>query len=205
MYFLRLLTILPLVNAALVGGLTLPAEAQEGLGIHLWNDDGNEMYIHESQFEQYNITVQPGIADPPPTATITAPAATGTAGSLAQRGLPGGDSITCLRNTPVFVPELHDGVIYFADNLGCGTTYLTNHYADFKYVALIRWQGSTVLYTCNYSGAERIWSGPGLVGYINQVFNWCNQQGVAAWYFDDYRKVSWGYTNRNNGYCGPAQ
>ncbi|KAJ2978446.1 hypothetical protein NQ176_g3815 [Zarea fungicola] len=201
MHFLHFLSPLPLVSVALASGLTLPADAREGFGIQLWSDDGSQLYIHESQFEQYNITIQPGVPDPLPSGIAIAPTATATVGSLVRRGSP----ITCLRGTEVFVPELHDGLIYFADNLGCGTTYNSNRFASYKNVALIRWQGSTVLYTCNYSGADRVWSGPSLVSIIEQVFNYCNQQGVAAWYYDSYRQVSWGYTNRANGYCGPAQ
>lgn len=205
MNLLHLVVLAPMVLAAATS-LTLPDEAQEGVGIQLWDDDGNQMYIHESEFAQYNITVQPGTADPPPTAVVTATAtATATATSPAKRGLPNGDSITCLWNTPVPIGELHDDMVFFADYLGCGITYGTNQFARYKYVALIRWEGSTVMYTCNYSGTSRVWGGPELVSYVEQVFNYCNRNSVAAWYFDNYRKVSWGYTTRNNGYCGPAQ
>ncbi|KAJ2977296.1 hypothetical protein NQ176_g4454 [Zarea fungicola] len=179
--------------------LNLPADAQEGIAVHFLDDDDNDVYIHETDFAQYNITLEERLPDPPLPTFPELPT------SLAKRGLPSGDQINCEYNKPVDVTEFHNGMIYFADQLGCGVSIDTNHFARYKYVALIQWYGSTVLYTCNYSGAKRTYLGPTLVGYMVQVFTWCNKQSVAGWYFDNYRKVSWGVTSRNNGYCGPAQ
>lgn len=210
MHLLNLIAFLPLVAKG--SSLTLPSYAEEGFALHFWDDDGTDLYIHESNFTQHNITFTPAPMESPLPAFLTAtatptvsPTVTPTAGSVRTRGLPNGDSITCLWNTPVVVSQLHDGVINFADTLGCGYTYNVNPQASYKYVALIQWQGSTVIYTCNYSGSPRVWGGPELVGYMEQVFNYCSQSGVASWYYDNFRKISWGWTNRANAYCGPAQ
>lgn len=50
-----------------------------------------------------------------------------------------------------------------------------------------------MIYTCNYSGTDRMWGGLEAVFYVEQVFSYCSRNCVAAWCYDNFRQVSWGY------------
>lgn len=210
MRLLSLSALLPVVARA--GSLTLPDHAEEGLALHFYNDDGTDFYVHESNFTLYNITLAPGVIEDqlPSIFTTTVdpiapPPATPKLAAVTKRGLPNGDNMNCVWDTKVPVSELHDGMIFFSDFLGCGKTFGVNRGADYKYVALVWWRFDTLIYTCNYSGKDKVWDGPVLIGYMEQLFNYCSKTAAASWYYDNSRKVSWGFTTRKKAYCGPAQ
>ncbi|KAJ2983694.1 hypothetical protein NQ176_g511 [Zarea fungicola] len=186
MRLLSLLAFLPLLVAAQV---TLPEDALSGLAIHLKDESGNAVYVHESEFDKYGIVLQ---ANPGTNSTNQT--------SLAKRGPPK-DYRLC--DEPVIdVEDLRNGLIDFADSLACGTGVVPDRFAPYTYVAISWYHGSTVLYICNYWETSAIYSGPDLVDYVSLAFNYCGMGNKAAWYHVGGADISYGYTNVKNWFCG---
>ncbi|KAJ2982679.1 hypothetical protein NQ176_g1225 [Zarea fungicola] len=187
MRILSLLSFLPLLATAQV---TLPENALEGLALHLQDDAGNITYIHESEFQNHGISILDGVGMNSTNLT-----------SLETRGGPG-DNIVC--DTPIIdIEDVRTILIVFADYLGCGSIISVPFRPKFKNSIISYYQGSAVVYICNYASTTDSYTGPNLVSYLSQAFTHCGETNTAAWYYIGRLKESWGYTNAANWFCGP--
>lgn len=192
---MRLSSFLPFLPLLVAAQVFIPDGALEGLAVHLEDESGNITYVHQSEFENYGLSL--AIDDTSPNSTnIT---------SLMSRSLPPGDSITCDDPRTFQIVDLHSNMIQLADYLACGYTIITNPSSNYKYVAMSNYKGSSVIYICNYSGSYRTMKGPQLFDFLEQVFNYCGQKSSAGWYHESFYNMAWGYTRNNYGFCGPAQ
>ncbi|KAJ2965758.1 hypothetical protein NQ176_g10463 [Zarea fungicola] len=190
MRILSLLASLPLLAIAQV---ILPDNAIQGMALHVQDETGNMTYIHESEFEKYNISLVTGGGDGTNSTNST---------SLETRG--SGDYMVC--DTPVIdIEDLRTGLILLTDQLGCDTLIQLQGGAPFKFVALTLYYGSTVVYICNYLEALLHFTGPTLFQHVTEAFSHCGQTNTAAWYHGANLDLSWGYTNAANEFCGPRQ
>lgn len=190
MHFLPLLLSLPLLAAA---QFTLPSDAAEGVAIHFEDEFGNITYVHETQFEEYGINLSLNETT------------TNNVSSLKRRGLPRGDSITCENWKTFRIMDFHTNLVRMMDYIACGYTVVTSSTSNYKYVAISSYRSSNVIYVCNYSGQDRTLKAEQLVGYLGQAFTYCGQTASAAWYKSAYYNTAWGYTNSNQGFCGPPR
>lgn len=174
---------------------SLPDNAIEGFAIHLEDEAGNVTYVHHSEFDNYGISIALGDTDGNGTETTFE----------TKRSLPQGDSITCERQKTFDISDLHHGTIKLMEYLDCGFTIITSTTSKWKYVAASHYEGSSVIYICNYSGSYRTIKGAQLLDFEEQVFNYCGQQNVAGWYTEHFYDMAWGYTNSKYGFCGPKQ
>lgn len=173
--------------------ISLPDNAIEGFALHLVDEAGNTTYVHQSEFDKHGIST--AVEDTDPTETE----------SVSRRALPPGDSITCEGEKPFDIGDLHHGLIKLMEYLSCGYTIITNPSAKYKYVVISHYEGSSVIYICNYSEKYRTIKGPQLVAFLGHVFDYCGQRNIAGWYKETVYNMAWGYTNSRNSFCGPAQ
>ncbi|KAJ2980942.1 hypothetical protein NQ176_g2333 [Zarea fungicola] len=197
MLFSSLLFFLPLLAHADVSlpEVSLPENALPGFALHLMDESGNVTYVHESEFDSYGVSMS--VDDTYVNGTDTIP--------VTRRGLPSGDSITCESQKTFNTQDLHHGMIKLMEYLSCGYTIKTSPVSKYLYVASSHYEGSSVIYVCNYSGQYRTIKGPQLVDFLGQVFNHCGQRNIAGWYSEHFYDMAWGYTNNKNGFCGPPQ
>lgn len=88
MHLSSLLPLLPLLVAAQV---FIPDGALEGVAVHLEDESGNITYVHQSEFENYGLSLV--IDDTSNNSTNST--------LLMSRALPPGDSITCDDRRPL--------------------------------------------------------------------------------------------------------
>lgn len=192
MHLLPLLSLLPL----LVASVSLPDNALEGFSIHLEDESGNLTYVHESDFKAHGISIR-ALDTTPDSSSFT------DLSRLARR-LPPGDNINCVPKVTLDIMDLHTAMVNMADQIGCTYLINTNEGSRFKFVAATYYQGSTVVYICNYSNKYQELQGAQLISLLEEVFDFCDQKSVAGWYYDNYHRMSWGYTGSSHGYCQPG-
>lgn len=197
---LLFLAVLPLLANA--SGLMLPDDAEDGFALHFMNDDGTDVYVPESNFTQYNITVLPGAMK---SSTISARACPPETNDI--HNVPKGDRINCIWDYTVQDSDLYDAILGLSETLVCGysITVEAYPYAKYKYVAAVQKTRNAVIYLCNYNAGPIVWNAPSLVNFMLLIWNGCNGGGFASWYSDACRHISWGFTSPGHAYCGPAQ
>lgn len=197
MHLLSFLSLLPL----LVASFSLPDAALEGLAVHLEDDAGNVTYVHESDFEAYGVSIS--VLDTA-LANSTDPSNFADFSALVERSLAPGDNINCVPKVSFNIIDLHTAMVNLADQLSCTYIINTNPGSRYKFVAATYYQGSAVVYICNYSNKYQELQGAQLVSFLEHVFNYCGQKSVAGWYYSKFQDMSWGYTGSSHGYCQPG-
>ncbi|KAJ2980977.1 hypothetical protein NQ176_g2313 [Zarea fungicola] len=199
---MRISSLLPFIPLLVSAQLSLPENALEGFGIHLSDDSGRTIYVHESEFESYGISV---VAAGSYVNGTSSDADTTNSTSLTERGLPVGDAMYCDNSQSFWIEDLHSNMIQFSDYMLCNFEVSINPTDPFRFEAASYYLGTSVIYLCNYSGKSRVTGSYDMFRFLYQVFEHCGESNIGGWYYQGSTQMSWGYTSSTAGYCGPPQ
>ncbi|KAJ2973281.1 hypothetical protein NQ176_g6697 [Zarea fungicola] len=192
---MRTSSFLPFIPVLVASQVVIPDDAVEGFAIHLSDDSGQKIYVPESEFDKYGISM--AVNDTYANGANGANGANST--SLNTRG----DQLFCDASNHFWIEDLHTNLIEFADYMSCGREVSVNPSAPWKYEAASFYIGTTVIYICNYSRNTFLVGAYDLFANVYRVFNDCGQNNIAGWILQGSTQLSIGYTNSNTGFCGP--